>query len=180
MYNLAVSGLPLIVGVVDKDILNAIDNLNKRYPGYEHGLEFAGFETKDDPTSACNYSSFAAAFTQWTVDANFDQSINYTNNGEALKAAVNGIFKGLDVSDADGARRAWDKFCITQRNFFSTQGVFQISNCVIATILVQNGYNRVDSYQTQQVLSLVNYQCGAAFSSKFFFLIINNFYNNKL
>ncbi|KAE9551163.1 hypothetical protein FO519_005633 [Halicephalobus sp. NKZ332] len=168
LYGLAVSGLPQLVGIANQDILNAIDRIyqgNSNFENFETEFGFEGnFETKANPMMTCNYSSFAQAFTQWTVDAKFDQSINYTNNGEALKAAVNAVFKNLDASDSDGAGKAWDSFCIAQRNFFNNIGVFQVANCLLATTLVQNGYFRTDGYQTQQVLTQLNYQCGAAFS----------------
>uniref|UniRef100_A0AC34QT41 Secreted protein n=1 Tax=Panagrolaimus sp. JU765 TaxID=591449 RepID=A0AC34QT41_9BILA len=172
VFHLGSAGLPHLVGISDQKTLNVIDETQSRsFPliEFDEELEEIPIVAAGSPLSAgsplCDYPAFTALFTQWTIDAGLDQSVNYTNNGLALKAAVNKVLSSFDATDSNGAALALDKFCIAQRMFFQKLGVEQISGCINAAALLSYGYKRGPAYQTWQVLSQLNFQCGAAFST---------------
>uniref|UniRef100_A0AC34F681 Uncharacterized protein n=1 Tax=Panagrolaimus sp. ES5 TaxID=591445 RepID=A0AC34F681_9BILA len=151
--------LPQFVGIATTELLNVIENLKVNYFAADENVPIAA------TAPGCNYQDFATKFTQWTSDVGLPQSVNYTSNGQALKDAINAVFAGIDPSDKNAAAVQLDKFCISQRQFYKNLGVEQIGHCIYAAAFVSNGYDKVSAFQTEQVLMLINYQCGPAFKS---------------
>lgn len=164
LVSTSTGALPQLVGISTDGILNAINKVTKSAASAFYFQSEWPQKAAAAPTG-CDYPTYAAQFTQWTIDAGLDQGTNYTSNGLALKNAINAVFASIDSTNKNNAQIALDKFCIAQRKFFQTLGVPQIGACIDVASYVSNGYDRNSAFQTQQVFVQLNYQCGAAFKS---------------
>uniref|UniRef100_A0A7E4VLZ6 DUF19 domain-containing protein n=1 Tax=Panagrellus redivivus TaxID=6233 RepID=A0A7E4VLZ6_PANRE len=151
-------GYPYLLGMTDDARLaiieSAIAKNSKSAPS-------EGASAAAVPSAACNYAQFTNYLAQFALEAGFDQSVNYTNNGDELVYEVNALFKSLETSS--DPTTAFDKFCVAQRQFFNLLDVDQIEGCINAPALVSWGYSDNQAVKTVQFFSQVNYQCTAGF-----------------
>jgi hypothetical protein len=155
--------LPQLVGISNKELINIIDGLKRNY---YTSLMYDEIEKQIiSAATGCNWADYTTKFNQWTSDAGFSSSANFTSNGQALIDAINSFFSSIDPTNKNSAQIKLDTFCITFRKFFQSLGISQIENCMYASAYVGGGYDRVSAFQTNQVFNVLNYQCGASFKT---------------